>query len=167
MRAALREFAGGSSVDAEVEATAFDAAKARFTGAIIPGQTIETRLWRGGSSTTTTTSGSDHLTRIHFECYALETGSRIISSAFVDLKLPPPQSTFQTAPLARSTLLSPAPASSAVAQSAHHNYQQDKHLDSRHSTALTSSTTISTATGDLTAADVAPMAPQVVVCVDK
>src|SRR5699024_3643227 len=54
--------------------------KARFVGTIIPGQTIETRLWRAANG---------DLTRIHFECFVKETGSKIISSAFVDLKLPP------------------------------------------------------------------------------
>ena len=73
VRHALRQFAN-------YDAALFDATKARFVGTIIPGQTIETRLWRAANG---------DLTRIHFECFVKETGSKIISSAFVDLKLPP------------------------------------------------------------------------------
>ncbi|KAJ6219956.1 hypothetical protein RDWZM_005768 [Blomia tropicalis] len=67
----------------------FDACKARFVGAIIPGQTIETRCWRSHTNSGGSSGIADHqLTRIHFECYVKETGNKIISSAFVDLKLP-------------------------------------------------------------------------------
>lgn len=77
VRHALRQFA-------DYDGSQFEATKARFVGTIIPGQTIETRLWR-----------STHQHRIHYECYVKETGSKIISASFVDLKpselpLPPP-----------------------------------------------------------------------------
>lgn len=75
VRHALRQFAN-------YDGALFDATKARFVGTIIPGQTIETRLWRGEAN------GGSHLTRIHFECFVRETGRQIISSAFLDLKLP-------------------------------------------------------------------------------
>ncbi|RWS29708.1 peroxisomal multifunctional enzyme type 2-like isoform X1, partial [Leptotrombidium deliense] len=50
----------------------FKAVKVRFSGTIIPGETIETRMWREGN-------------RIHFESYVQETGKAIISGAYIDL----------------------------------------------------------------------------------
>ena len=72
VRHVLREFAHN-------DATLFDATKARFVGAITPGQTIETRMWQSAN-------GTNNLTRIHYECFVKETDNKIISSAFVDLK---------------------------------------------------------------------------------
>lgn len=64
----------------------FDALKARFVGTIIPGQTIETHIWKS----TLNSHNQPNLFRIHFECFVKETGTKIISSAFVDLKTPLP-----------------------------------------------------------------------------
>lgn len=50
----------------------FKAAKARFTGTILPGQTIRTDMWQEGN-------------RIYFESYCEETGKLVISGAYVDL----------------------------------------------------------------------------------
>lgn len=51
----------------------FKAVKARFAGPLLPGQTIETRMWKEGN-------------RVHFESVAKETGKIIIGSSYVDLQ---------------------------------------------------------------------------------
>ncbi|XP_027195391.2 peroxisomal Multifunctional enzyme type 2 [Dermatophagoides pteronyssinus] len=72
------------AVYADYDCRYFDSIKVRFTGTIRPGQTIETRTWKSSSF------DQENLVRIHFECFVRETGSKIISSSFVDLKTPLP-----------------------------------------------------------------------------
>ncbi|XP_022106324.1 peroxisomal multifunctional enzyme type 2-like isoform X2 [Acanthaster planci] len=57
---------------ADDDVTKFKAVKCRFSKPIVPGQTIQTDMWREGN-------------RIHFQTKVAETGSVIISGAYVDL----------------------------------------------------------------------------------
>ena len=50
----------------------FKAVKARFSGTIIPGETIKTEMWKEGN-------------RIHLRCSNVETGKSILEGAYIDL----------------------------------------------------------------------------------
>lgn len=53
----------------------FRAVKVRFSGSILPGETIRTLMWRSQSTPN----------RVHFECESVESGKRVITSSYVDL----------------------------------------------------------------------------------
>lgn len=76
------------AVYADYDCHYFDSIKVRFTGTIKPGQTIETLVWKSDIDS----FNDQNIVRIHFECFVRETGVKIISSSFVDLKTPLPKS---------------------------------------------------------------------------
>ncbi|XP_076322897.1 peroxisomal Multifunctional enzyme type 2 [Tachypleus tridentatus] len=67
-RHALKQFAGN-------DVTKLEKIKARFAGPLIPGESIQTQMWKEGN-------------RIHFQCIVEETGKVIISGGYVDLNDP-------------------------------------------------------------------------------
>lgn len=64
-RHVLRQYAANDS-------TRVRAIKARFAGTLVPGQTLQTDMWREGQ-------------RIHFACSCKETGKPVIAGAYVDI----------------------------------------------------------------------------------
>ncbi|XP_068159443.1 peroxisomal multifunctional enzyme type 2 [Drosophila tropicalis] len=69
LRAVLSKYADNN-------ANLFKAIKVRFSGPVIPGQTLKIDMWQAG-------------TRIHFLTTVVETGKEVISGAYVDLKSSP------------------------------------------------------------------------------
>lgn len=66
VRAVLAKYAKNNS-------SLFKAVKARFISPTIPGQTFKTDMWKEGK-------------RIHFRTSIVETGNKVITGAYVDLK---------------------------------------------------------------------------------
>lgn len=66
VRAVLSKYANNNSA-------LFKAIKVRFSGPVLPGQTLKVDMWKQG-------------TRIHFRTIVSETGKEVISGAYVDLK---------------------------------------------------------------------------------
>lgn len=66
VRAVLSKYADNNSA-------LFKAIKVRFSGPVLPGQTLKVDMWKQG-------------TRIHFRTIVTETGKEVISGAYVDLK---------------------------------------------------------------------------------
>lgn len=58
---------------AENNPTLFKAVKVRFSGPVLPGQTLRVDMWLRG-------------TRVHFRTVVVETGKEVISGAYLDLK---------------------------------------------------------------------------------
>lgn len=58
---------------------------ARFVKPVIPGQTIQTNMWREGN-------------RIHIECKVVENGNVVLSGGYVDLKDLPKDSPVSSTP---------------------------------------------------------------------
>lgn len=82
------------------EADRFKAVKVRFSGSVLPGETIRTLMWKSDSAPN----------RIHFECESVETGKRVVVSSYVDLT-----QIDSNAPKLPSTLLSTSsPSSTSV-----------------------------------------------------
>ncbi|ALC49960.1 Mfe2 [Drosophila busckii] len=66
MRAVLSQYADNNTA-------LFKAIKVRFSGPVLPGQTLKIDMWREGK-------------RVHFRTLIVETGKEVISGAYVDLK---------------------------------------------------------------------------------
>ncbi|XP_064538687.1 peroxisomal multifunctional enzyme type 2 [Drosophila montana] len=66
VRAVLSKYANNNSA-------LFKAVKVRFSGPVLPGQTLKIDMWKEGA-------------RIHFRTLIVETGKEVISGAYVDLK---------------------------------------------------------------------------------
>lgn len=58
---------------ADNDVTKFKVMNARFVKPVIPGQTLQTNMWRDGH-------------RILFECKVVENGNVVLSGGYVDLK---------------------------------------------------------------------------------
>lgn len=58
---------------ADDDVTKFKAVKTRFSKPVIPGQTMQTDMWRDGN-------------RVLFQCKVVENGQVVLSGGYVDLK---------------------------------------------------------------------------------
>lgn len=77
------------SVYANYASESLDQLKCRFVGVLVPGETIETKLWRETKEEkkNTTTSGNNNNQRIYFETYNRETGKKLVAGGFVDINI--------------------------------------------------------------------------------